>query len=388
VLRWILQAGQALGDQAAEAWALHQLGTRSLCLGDSGAAQTTLTQALQLRQALGDRAGAAVTQHNLDLLLAAPSTPPDEPPEKPPEKPQPPETRPPMPKWLLPAVGIVAGGGIIAIIGAIIIISQVIQPPTPPPTERPVEATETPTDTPTPSVTPTEAPWISIELENGCDTEYRYGDESLLAAESNTGGPVKIWLDDDFPVGGVELDPGEVWEREWLFTDLAPGEHQFTAVLMSPTGSRLHEAICPFTLSTDCIDFEDLSVDRQYIEGDGFASSDVKITVTDGTVRVEDDGHAGGSGTELNLEEGYLEFHFRPLKGLTLRYSQEPLVTPFTELVINDKVWNGDLLDTADGEAVGGVSVSAGDGSFQLDGTINSFIIGGSDLYIDDVCFW
>ena len=35
VLGWSLQAAQVLGDQAAEAWTLHQLGTRAMCLGDT-----------------------------------------------------------------------------------------------------------------------------------------------------------------------------------------------------------------------------------------------------------------------------------------------------------------------------------------------------------------
>lgn len=98
VLRWILQAGQALGDRAIEAWALHQIGTRSLCLGDSAAARTALTQALQLRETLGDHAGAETTEHNLSLLSDAPSPPPEGPPEEPP--PSKPRLR--LPKWLHP----------------------------------------------------------------------------------------------------------------------------------------------------------------------------------------------------------------------------------------------------------------------------------------------
>lgn len=70
-----LQAAAALGDRAAQAWLLHQLGTRALCLGDSAAAQLALGRALRLRQTLGDQAGAAITQHNLaHLYLPAPDT--------------------------------------------------------------------------------------------------------------------------------------------------------------------------------------------------------------------------------------------------------------------------------------------------------------------------
>jgi pSer/pThr/pTyr-binding forkhead associated (FHA) protein len=71
VLELSLQASQMLGERAAEAWALHQLGTRAMCLGDSPRAHTFLQQALQLREALGDQAGAAITRQNQNLLSAA-----------------------------------------------------------------------------------------------------------------------------------------------------------------------------------------------------------------------------------------------------------------------------------------------------------------------------
>ena len=74
-LEWGLQAARALGDRSAEGWALHQIGTRALCQGQTDAARTALTTALQIRQALGDKAAIAVTQHNLNLL-AGPLTPP------------------------------------------------------------------------------------------------------------------------------------------------------------------------------------------------------------------------------------------------------------------------------------------------------------------------
>jgi hypothetical protein len=68
-LQWALQAAQAVGDRTAEAWAMHQLGTRALCLDDSFAAQSWLTQALEQRESLGDQPGTVATLHNLGLLL-------------------------------------------------------------------------------------------------------------------------------------------------------------------------------------------------------------------------------------------------------------------------------------------------------------------------------
>jgi DNA-binding IclR family transcriptional regulator len=375
MLRWTLQATQALGDQAAEAWALHQLGTRALCLGDGASARASLTQALQLREALGDRAGAAVTQHNLDLLSAVPPAPPREPP---PSKP-----RPPLRRWLLPAVVIAALGGLVVIAGAALIIAGALPTPPSQPTRRPVGTTN-----PTPQSTevPVEAPWISVALEQGCDREYARGDQARLLVESNVGGPVKVQLDDQ-PAFGMELEPGQVWETGWEFADVPPGEHALTAVLMSPEGERLDEASCFFAIASPCIDFEDLPVGAEYIEGDTFASSAVKIFVADGVIHVEDERRASGSGKEINMGNAYLEFYFgRPLDGLDLRYGQERTTTPFAELVINDDSWSGSLLDSADGEVIGGVAIAAGGGALRLDGRIDSFIIGGNGLYIDDVC--
>jgi hypothetical protein len=71
VLQWALQAAWHLQDPAAEAWVWHQLGTRALLQEDVTTAYDALSQALKLRQDLGDRLGAALTQHNRDGLMQA-----------------------------------------------------------------------------------------------------------------------------------------------------------------------------------------------------------------------------------------------------------------------------------------------------------------------------
>ena len=72
VLDAALRAAPAYGSTAEEAWALHQIGSRALGLGDKAAALHHLQRALELREAIGDVAGAAVTRHNLDLLSGPP----------------------------------------------------------------------------------------------------------------------------------------------------------------------------------------------------------------------------------------------------------------------------------------------------------------------------
>ena len=69
-LNSINKAARAQGDIAEQAWVLHQLGTRALLLGDRAGAEASLTDALDIRERLNDATGAAVTRHNLNILLA------------------------------------------------------------------------------------------------------------------------------------------------------------------------------------------------------------------------------------------------------------------------------------------------------------------------------
>lgn len=71
-LRWVETAARALSDGGAEGWALHQLGTRALCLDEKDRARPLLRRALDLRRSLHDVAGAAVTGHNLWFLDGLP----------------------------------------------------------------------------------------------------------------------------------------------------------------------------------------------------------------------------------------------------------------------------------------------------------------------------
>lgn len=69
------QAAQAIGDTAAEALFAHQRGTLALCQDDPDTAVTLLSRALELREQLGDDAGAEVTRHNLALIAPVPVPP-------------------------------------------------------------------------------------------------------------------------------------------------------------------------------------------------------------------------------------------------------------------------------------------------------------------------
>jgi hypothetical protein len=65
-----LEAAKAIGDRSLEAWALHEMGTRAVCLGEPGMARASLSQAVKLREALGETAAAAASRLNLGFVLA------------------------------------------------------------------------------------------------------------------------------------------------------------------------------------------------------------------------------------------------------------------------------------------------------------------------------
>ena len=65
-----LAAAKATGDRSTEAWALHEMGARSVCLGESGTARALLRQALTLREALNEEDAAANSRQNLGFVVA------------------------------------------------------------------------------------------------------------------------------------------------------------------------------------------------------------------------------------------------------------------------------------------------------------------------------
>lgn len=67
-LRAALRVGEVLGDDAAVAWAKHELGTAHLVRGDLTDADRWLGEARELRERLGDRRGLAATTRNLETL--------------------------------------------------------------------------------------------------------------------------------------------------------------------------------------------------------------------------------------------------------------------------------------------------------------------------------
>jgi hypothetical protein len=156
ILNLILKAARSYGDRSTEAWALHQLGTRAMCVSYVDQAREFLTQALNLRQAIGDRIGATITQHNLSGL---PSIPP------PPQANQAGKQSSGCGKYVLWGIGGGAGIFMLFLIGAFLWFSlpRIFPSPTQTPRNTPTRTstptqTYTPTLTETPSITPTHTP--------------------------------------------------------------------------------------------------------------------------------------------------------------------------------------------------------------------------------------
>ena len=61
-------AAQAVGDRVTEAWSLDQLGTLAVAAEEPALARAWLTEALRLREQLGDVAGSAATERSLALV--------------------------------------------------------------------------------------------------------------------------------------------------------------------------------------------------------------------------------------------------------------------------------------------------------------------------------
>jgi hypothetical protein len=151
VLDLLLEAARQSGNRAAEAFVLHQSGVREIGVGARQKALDFLSQALRIRQALGDTIGMAYTQHNIDFLIGPPPTPGND------------QPRPQSPVSDGGTLPLAAGGLGFLVILAIVAVAIFFRPRPVPSTPMP-GVTDTPTDTPTslptdtPSSTPTGSP--------------------------------------------------------------------------------------------------------------------------------------------------------------------------------------------------------------------------------------
>ena len=164
----MLLAAQQTGNQAAEAWALHQLGTREIGIGTRQQALDFLRRALEIRRGLGDTIGMSYTQHNIDFLISPPPAPRG-------NRPKSPARTPPRKgiNWLL-LIGTVGFIGLVLLailIGPMLFVRPaatatratlvppvVVVPTRPPNTFTSIPNAIPPTDKPTPIIISTHLP--------------------------------------------------------------------------------------------------------------------------------------------------------------------------------------------------------------------------------------
>ena len=171
-----------------------------------------------------------------------------------------------------------------------------------------------------------------------------------------------------------------------------------------PCGDRLCDEegdTCP-PLPEECVDFEDLALNAEFFYGDVFVDSGVTMIVeefyylpsgstTGGVVRVEGAEDAGGSGLDVMVSNVNVEFDFGgPVGGLTLVWGE---YGGNINLMVNGDLRNVEDFIELDGLDVGGAKVDVvengdGTGALEVDGLLSTFVIGGQELWIDDVCPW
>ena len=150
-----------------------------------------------------------------------------------------------------------------------------------------------------------------------------------------------------------------------------------------------------------CIDFEDLVVGTTYTVGVSFTTSGYTVTgnpfqlgtgtwYSSGYAKVDNAGKAGGSGKEMNLNNINLNFNFGgSVKSISLRFGE---YGGNLNIRINGDFKNFNNFVDINGTTIGGVNISVTNGhgndkgELKLTGTINTFEIGGQELWLDDIC--
>lgn len=174
------------------------------------------------------------------------------------------------------------------------------------------------------------------------------------------------------------------------------------------TGELATNIPVPLLPSGRCVDFDDLNVGDEFPIPQPFVSSGVELSVeqyfdpapvdqTIGSARVTAPGFAGGSGNEMFLSLVNLRFHFGgPVKEIALRFNVGAVGPGTVNIEVNkDRKLPASMIDINSAPisgVIGGVLVSVNminptAGVVRLNGTIDSFSIGGVELAIDDVCF-
>ena len=151
------------------------------------------------------------------------------------------------------------------------------------------------------------------------------------------------------------------------------------------------------------LDFEDLALGSTYFTGDTFVTSGSTVKASDfqwsngiwtsgGFSSVDNGGLAGGSGQDLALNNINLNFIFNgPVDRIELLFGEYGgnLNIDINGTFVNFANFsdiNGTIIDGAFVDVINGFGNDMG--SLAITGSINSFAIGGQELWIDNVEFF
>ena len=157
------------------------------------------------------------------------------------------------------------------------------------------------------------------------------------------------------------------------------------------------------SVSGCCLSFSDQAAGTVFHVGDTITTSGTNIAVeqfqygggtwtSNGSARVDTQQYSGGSGKDLNARNVNLHFMFDyPLDKITLKFGE---LGGNNNIKVNDDFRNVQNLISLNGNTVGGahVAVTATQqgnnwyGDMVIKGDINNFVIGGQELWLDDVC--
>lgn len=158
---------------------------------------------------------------------------------------------------------------------------------------------------------------------------------------------------------------------------------------------------CPNVgVTLKCLEFEGLVLGALYNVGDSFIENNYTVTGTTfywangtpfagGFTEVENGGLAGFFGKEMEVNNINLSFNFQTvLSKLSVHYGE---YGGNINVRINGVLRNVADFSEIDGTTIGGVNVTLTNlvgfrGILNLEGIINSFSIGGQELWIDHVC--
>lgn len=260
ILNLLRMAASALKDKFLEGWVSHQMGSRAMCMGSKAEAQVLLKQALEIRRAIGDKAGLQATQHNLNVLMNVPAPIQNSPSPKPQSS---------------NLMRVFIGGTSAVVVTTLIVLAGFYFYPfaEPAPTATPT-ATEVPTSTLTPTLLPTitatatPQKTILFDFVNEADTaEWRYiPSVSILEffQDELTFNPP---LDGSSPESYVSLNGSYVgWERLPRLEDTSIEDD--LVLLTYPSGSKIQGS---YDLSNTILQAGDelvLHVGHKYPDGE------------------------------------------------------------------------------------------------------------------------